>query len=152
MNCNKAYFLLLIIYLLLQGCNMKGQYSEEVLTHQTGLQVSIPYQYHSISNEENGLKITINSPDSRNINEIAIKLLDTYQLINSEKKVIDGQTYLYTIENYSGGSGGSEHTITIWKQLENNGVLINHYLQQEGKYDFANTWKLAETVQLNQQK
>lgn len=60
----------------------------------------------------------------------------------AEKKIVGSQSYFYTLDAYSGGSGGEEYTLTIWKPIDNGGILLVHHLQSEIAPNFEEIWNI----------
>lgn len=130
-----------LIFLSVLGCDMNDELVKN-LEHPNGLSSTVNFDFTSARKTESGFVIDINVPDSRQLNQIQLNIVDLYGLNNPQKKTIDGIDYFYDIETVVEGSGGAEYELTIVKELDNNSLKLVHYVQTEEKPDFSETWDL----------
>jgi len=134
--------------ILLAGCDMSKTSSknEISLNHSNGLTVNAAIVHNSIDKTAKGYTIKLSEPDSRQVNRITLEYKDTHSLKNAQQRAIGDQSYWSTLDVYSGGSGGDEHTLTIWKPLGNKGILLVHYIQTEVAPNFDDAWDIIESA------
>lgn len=138
----------LFLCLGLGGCdtNDRNQSSGDTITHDNGLVAEAEFEYTSLDKIDNGFVIHRNPEDSRQADSITLKLIDTYDTANTETRIMDDAIYRFHLDTYQGGSGGAEYTLRIWKPLNGGGVALEHYVQSEYEPDFAESWRLIESA------
>ena len=130
------------------GCDMKTDSPKRniSLSHPNGLRATINLSYQSIREHDSGYIIGLSLPDSRQVSDIKIVHKNTYEVIDLKSRVIDEQQYLYREETVDGGPGGPEYTLTIWKPLSGDGVLLTYYDQTDSKLELADVWGIIESA------
>lgn len=118
------------------------------VAHPNGLSAIPSFEYHSLEQTHKGFVFMLNAPDSRYNNSITLERRKTHGLTQPESRVtVAGARYLYDLEEFSGGSGGSEWRLRVWKPMAEGGVMLVHREQSEWRVDFSKAWNLIERAQ-----
>ena len=144
----KIILFLLLVNFISCEINNETEKKLETLSHENGLVISIEKNVDKITKTATGFKINLAADDARAINELEIKKSDSSpkDLSSYETKTINGIDYFSKLETFSEGSGGDEFTFIIWKSTKENGILLEHYLQQESKPVFDQDWDIIQSA------
>jgi hypothetical protein len=146
----KRLIILIFLTLVLISCDKNTQTENIVktLTHQNGLVLVINNNIEDIKTTDHGYKINLAPMNTRNVNEIIIKKLDTpsFDLNEFQEKEINKLKYLYKVESINVGSGGAEYTLTIWKPAKTGGIILEQYIQTDNDPDYKEAWEIIKNT------
>jgi hypothetical protein len=140
--------LLLAELLVIMPSDAKGD-SISGITHSNGLTLTLN-QALDIEETSDGFRVRpVNFRHLRSPMELTISLKAT--LPEGEwpgRRQTDGEIVHYRTDQEPGGSGGTEETLSLWKQCTLGYVLIRQRLQAEtpNQMDFSLGWYMASNV------
>ena len=71
------------------------------------------------------------------------------QAPDDSRKLESGESASYALERRSGGSGGDEYKLTVWRAAEGGWIVVSETAQSErGEPDFALAWVLIDQARV----
>ncbi len=134
------------------SCDEQGELKvtlQEEVRHANGLAVRRPDGFRTIEEgggfafEEEGM---VRSPRFLRVRRVEQAPSQTSQ---DSRELEGGASANYTVERRSGGSGGDEYELTVWRAAEGSWIVVSETAQSElGEPDFALAWALIDQARI----